>query len=491
MFATVLLAIVTLILLIIYLVVGQHTRKTPPGPFSWPIFGNQFLMKRLIREFGGQHEAFLELSKRYASDVISVTMGNEKVLVISGSKLCETVLKNEEFDGRPWNEFIKLRNMGKKQGITMNDGGEWKELRSWMLRTMRVFGFGKREMAQMIRKELTLLLNEMNTEGPHKLRPLITPTVINVLWFLTTGESFSRGERIESFIKLMETRAQVFDMMGGLISAFPWIRYIAPEFSGYNLLCTLNKELKDFLMGTIIEHKKKYKPGTEADVIDMFLHEMKNHGESSPIFTDDQLVVLLIDLFLAGFTTTSLTLDFLLLTMTVYQDVQHKVQKEIDSVIPRDRLPEVEDKAKLPYVEAVISEVQRMWPVFPIIGPRRVLHDTILDKYTVPRDTTILVNMYSINKDPNIYPEPHKFMPERFIRNDVFEPDTYSLQFGKGRRRCPGEVLAKSALFILFTGIMQKYNLRPVPGKGPNSVEIIYGLTSSPKPYEVLVTPRY
>lgn len=54
--------------------------------------------------------------------------------------------------------------------------------------------------------------------------------------------------RVNSFIKLMETRAQVFDMMGGLISAFPWIRYIAPEFSGYNLLCTLNKELKDFLM---------------------------------------------------------------------------------------------------------------------------------------------------------------------------------------------------------------------------------------------------
>lgn len=40
-----------------------------------------------------------------------------------------------------------------------------------------------------------------------------------------------------------------------------------------------------FVQGTIIEHKKKYKPGTEADVIDMFLHEMKNHGESSPIFT--------------------------------------------------------------------------------------------------------------------------------------------------------------------------------------------------------------
>lgn len=88
-----------------------------PGPVSWPFFGNQFLLNRLSRELGGQHKAFLELSKRYASDVITLTIGNEKMLVISGFKLCETILKNDEFEGRPWNEFIKMRNMGKKQGI--------------------------------------------------------------------------------------------------------------------------------------------------------------------------------------------------------------------------------------------------------------------------------------------------------------------------------------------------------------------------------------
>lgn len=88
------------------------------GPVSWlPFFGSQFLLKRLTRELGGQHKAFLELSKRYASDVITVTSGSEKVFVISGVKLCKTVLKCNEFDGRPWNEFIKIRNMGKKQGI--------------------------------------------------------------------------------------------------------------------------------------------------------------------------------------------------------------------------------------------------------------------------------------------------------------------------------------------------------------------------------------
>lgn len=87
------------------------------GPFSWPFVGNQFLLRRLSREFGGQHKAFLELSRRYCSDILTVGVGFEKLLIVSGHRLINMILKNEEFDGRPWNEFIKLRNMGKKQGI--------------------------------------------------------------------------------------------------------------------------------------------------------------------------------------------------------------------------------------------------------------------------------------------------------------------------------------------------------------------------------------
>ncbi|KOX69408.1 hypothetical protein WN51_05571 [Melipona quadrifasciata] len=459
------------------------------GPVPWPFFGNQFLLKRLTRELGGQSKAFLELSKQYASDVITLTIGNEKVFVVSGFKLCDTVLKGAEFDGRPWNEFIKIRNMGKKHGISMNDGTEWKILRTWMMQTMKNFGFGKREMIEMIKNELIILLDSMNKKGPLRFKILITRSVLNVLWFLVSGQAFSTNASVNYFVNLLERRAQVFDMTGGFLNAFPWIRYIAPELSGYNLLCTLNNELKDFLMKTIIEHKKNYKPGSEADVIDMFLNEVKNNEESN-VFTDEQLVMMLVDILLAGFTTTSTVLDFLFSCMIVYQDVQRKVQEEIDSVISRDRLPQMEDKAKLPYVEAVINEVHRLWPVFPIIGPRRVLHNTVLDKYTIPRDTTVLINLYSINSDPNIFPEPEKFMPERFMKNGTYEPNACVLQFGKGKRRCPGEVLAKSAIFILFTGVMQKYSLFPIPGKGPYSVEINYGLTSSPKPYEALATPR-
>lgn len=73
-------------------------------------------MKRLTREFGGQHKAFMELSKQYNSNILTVNVSHEKVIIVSGNKFCNIILQNEEFQGRPWNEFIKIRNMGKKQG---------------------------------------------------------------------------------------------------------------------------------------------------------------------------------------------------------------------------------------------------------------------------------------------------------------------------------------------------------------------------------------
>jgi cytochrome P450 family 2 subfamily W polypeptide 1 len=62
--------------------------------------------------------------------------------------------------------------------------------------------------------------------------------------------------------------------------------------------------------------------------------------------------------------------------------------------------------------------------------------------------------------------------------------------FSLGKRQCPGISLAKTALFLLFTGIMQRYDLLPVPEEKPPSMQIKIGLTMSPKPYNVLLVPR-
>ncbi|XP_018057725.1 PREDICTED: probable cytochrome P450 305a1 [Atta colombica] len=493
MFVTVILAILTVFLIIFVL---RKRAKYPPGPFPWPIFGNRYYLEKLTRKFGGQYLAFLELSKIYNSNIISLRLGTDDVIVVTNSKLVHEVCFSEIYDGRPWNEFTKLRNMGMKKGITLNDGAEWKELRSWSMRTLRSVGFAKQTMMELIVEEMTLIIEKLATGGVQQIQSAFAPAVINVLWMLITGQKPSENlPRLQKFLNLMERRAEKFDLTGGILTAFPWLRYIAPEMSGYNFLVKLNNELKNFLMDTINEHKEQYIKGNETDFIDLFLKEMYNNVKEQrdkvSVFSDDNLLITLLDFFIAGISTTTATLDNLFLQMANHQDVQRKLYEEINDVIGSHKLPKLEDRIKMPFTEAIITECQRLFHVTPVIGPRRVLKDTILDNYKIPKNTTVLMNVYSNNLDPNFFPDPTSFKPERHINeNGVYQQHENIILFGKGKRRCPGEALAKSATFLFFVGIMQKFQLLPEPGKGFIQTELKSGLILAPKPYKMLIVPR-
>lgn len=80
------------------------------------MIGNLSLLRKLSRKFGGQHLAFLELSRQYGSDVVALRIGTSNVIAVSGLEGIQEVLHNEAYDGRPWNEFTKLRNFGTKNG---------------------------------------------------------------------------------------------------------------------------------------------------------------------------------------------------------------------------------------------------------------------------------------------------------------------------------------------------------------------------------------
>ncbi|XP_033340663.2 putative cytochrome P450 305a1 isoform X1 [Megalopta genalis] len=489
MVATVILVSLIVILSLFFTFTGLKEEKHPPGPFPWPIVGNQLLLNQLSEKCGGLHLALIELCKQYRSDMITVYFGTKRGLIVSGKKLVPAILKDEQFDGRPFDEFIKIRTFRKKLGITMNDGPAWKELRNWMIHTLKDFGYGKRLMSDMIATELDAILENLKGGGVRTLKPVVAFAATNILSHFMMGNRFSESSRLH-LMNLMGDRARLFDVTGGILTIFPWIRHIAPEATGYKLLVTLHDELKDFFMESIIDHKKNYIPGRVTDIIDKFISEIMNNQGADTVYTEEQLLVILVDLFVAGFMTIGTSLEFLFLTMIIHQDVQRKLQKEIDSAIPPDRLPDTADRLKLPYAEAIISETMRIWPLFPLIAPRRVLCDTKLGSYRIPKDTVVVINNYSVNMDPELHPEPDKFDPERHIKNGIYEPDVNSIIFGMGRRKCPGAILAKTALFVIFVGVMQKFTLLPVPGKEPKSVEIIPGFSIAPKPYDALLVPR-
>lgn len=248
---------------------------------------------------------------------------------------------------------------------------------------------------------------------------IIVTSIINILWTFTCGYKFNRDDpKLQRLLNLLERRAKVFDMSGGVLNHAPWLRFIAPESTGFNLISTLNKEFYDLFKGVIEEHLNDYceeKAGN--DFIYAFLKEMKaQENNPNTRFTIKQLIMVIVDIFIAGATTTSTTIELALMSMLLYPDVQQKCREEIE------KFEEISytDRDSLPYTVATLLETQRCFPIFPILGLRRVLVDCKFHSYEIPKSATILVDSKGILEDKDFWKDPENFRPERFL-DDNYE----------------------------------------------------------------------
>lgn len=169
----------------------------------------------------------------------------------------------------------------------MTDGEFWLEQRNFAVKHLRSFGFGKSHMESLIIEELKELIETLSNAGTNvSLSRQLAPCVLNVLWAMTAGSRFSSTDpQLSRLLELMASRSKAFDMAGGVLSQLPFLAHIAPEWSGYNLICSLNNELKSLLEKTIKEHKENFDGMQMRDFIDAFLKEIELSNGSSTSFT--------------------------------------------------------------------------------------------------------------------------------------------------------------------------------------------------------------
>lgn len=167
------------------------------------------------------------------------------------------------------------------------DGEFWATQRSFVVRHLRSLGFGKKVMEKKIREELCDILDIISSDGEKlHIGRILSQAVINVLWSLTAGKRITRDDsRFNKLLDLLTKRSRAFDMSGGVLNQHPWLRFFAPEQTGYNLINQLNAELKDFFMDTINEHHATWTQGRKDDLIYSFISEMKQANGSSKVFT--------------------------------------------------------------------------------------------------------------------------------------------------------------------------------------------------------------
>ncbi|EIW84426.1 cytochrome P450 [Coniophora puteana RWD-64-598 SS2] len=199
--------------------------------------------------------------------------------------------------------------------------------------------------------------------------------------------------------------------------------------------------------------------------------------------------------YAAGKDTTGSTLLVFILAMVLHPHVQKTAQEELDMVVGTGRLPTFNDTPALPYLEAVLRETLRWRPVVPIGVPHTATNEDIYEGYRVPKGTAIIPNVWAISRDPEKYPSPDDFKPERFLDADgKLTNDTCEFVFGFGRRICPGRHFAHAAVWIAMAQILATFTIEKAKDSSGHPVEPApewgTGITTYPKPFPCNFVPR-
>ncbi|KAF8056530.1 cytochrome P450 [Lyophyllum atratum] len=200
----------------------------------------------------------------------------------------------------------------------------------------------------------------------------------------------------------------------------------------------------------------------------------------------------------AGDTTVSALLSFVML-MALHPAVHAKLQEELDRVVGRDHVPHPSELGKLHYLTAVMKEVLRYAPVANLALPHKVTEEDEYKGYRIPKDATIMANVWAILHDEGLYSNPFRFDPERFtsldsksslITSTHSQPDPRPYAFGFGRRTCPGRNFAETTMLLAMAGILAQFDISLPAGQTLPKIEFTPGITSHIKPFEVNITPR-
>ncbi|XP_055332149.1 cytochrome P450 2J6-like [Paramacrobiotus metropolitanus] len=479
-------------------------RNVPPGPLGLPFVGyGPFLTS-------DPPAKLLKLKKRYGK-VMSMSFGPQLTIVLNDYEAVKEafIKQGDLFTGRPSTFMLdllveKFRD-GRPHGIGALEGNEWKQTRRFILQTLRNLGMGKNAIENRILEEaehLSVIFRE-NVGKPFNATDALHAAAGNVVSTLCFGQRFDYDdEQFNAILHQLRTFALLLAQAGPLQS-YPMSRFIpGPLARTYAMWIAMKKKLADFIttqMENICCVRKDGKESVVPSFVDSFWDEQERlkatgnqHAERGKIFQDLDLQMNVQDLFGAGTETTATTLNWAFLFLLHNPDIQARVHKEIDDQVGREQAITFEDRSRLPYVEAVCRETQRMGNVVPFGLMRCNMEETELLGYRIPDRCYVMVNYKAVNMDPTLWAEPEKFRPERFISSEgQLEEPPYFMPFAIGKRSCVGESLARMEIFLFFANIRQRFELKPAKGQTlPPVNKYETGISSRPVSFEMDIRQR-
>ncbi|CAN9510194.1 unnamed protein product [Ophioblennius macclurei] len=485
---TLLVALITLFYVYSTWTFGAFKKLGVSGPKPIPVFGTMLEYRK------GFHNFDMDCFKKYGKSW-GIFEGRQPVLCTIDPATIKTVLVKECYSF-----FTNRRNLHLNgplyDAVFIAEDDQWKRIRSVLSPS---FTSGRlKEMFGIMQHHCTTLVNNMKkvadkaepldlkeSFGPYSM-DIITSTAFSVDIDSLNNPSNPFVTNIKKMLK--------FDMLDPLFIAVVFFPFLGPIFEKMEL-SLFPKSVTNFFFAAL----QKIKSGRETnnqksrvDFLQLMIDSQKNlnGGDQDKGLTDHEILSQAMMFVFAGYETTSSTLTFLAYNLATNPDVMKKLQQEIDTTFPNKGPIEYQALMDMEYLDAAFNESLRLFPISPRL--ERVAKASVeINGLVIPKDMAIIVPTWPLHRDPEIWPEPEKFKPERFSKEnkDTIDPYTY-MPFGLGPRNCIGMRFALVSMKLVMTKILQRFSFA-VCRETEIPLEMdVQGLLSPKRPLKLKLVPR-
>ncbi|KAJ8583483.1 cytochrome P450 [Rhizopogon salebrosus TDB-379] len=470
-----------------------HGVQLPPGPPSTPLLGNA-----LAVDVSAPWVTYKTWGSQYGDMVYMRLFGQENI-IINSEETARDLLehRSQNYSDRPEIATIELLGVDYNTSF-MRYNSRWRLQRKMLQQSFRqdvVFNF--RSMQAGKTHELLLNLLEAPLEYPKHLHALAGSIIMSSVY------SYEAARRDDYMVEDAAKAVQIIttemrSKVTAIFCIFPSLLRLPSWLPGMRLkrIAPLAKELVVHFLDSSFAHTER---GLATGSISscMVVDHLLKLDESDSDFAWQKKAVKesAATALAAGVDTTASALMNFILAMILYPHVQEKAHDLIESVVGTNRLPTLQDRPSLLYVDAILRECLRWNPVIRLAIPHSTVDSDVYENYYIPKGTSVTANIWAMCHNEAKYPNPSEFNPERFLNADgTLTDDTVSVVWGFGRRICPGRHLAQASLWSAMVGLLTVFKFAKAKDENGKKIDIQprwrAGLVVDPLPFPCSITAR-
>ncbi|KAJ4348472.1 uncharacterized protein N0V89_009847 [Didymosphaeria variabile] len=470
--------------------IGRRSKSLPPGPPTLPLVGNLHQIPKT-----GAHYKFTEWARMYGG-IFSLKLGPATAVVITDRRLVKELLdkKGNVYSARPQSYVANDLITGGDHLLVMQNGTKWRLFRKLVQNHFNEARC-QQEHVELVEAEAVQMMHDIMVapEGLMLHPKRFSNSIIMSLVFgirtpsVRTKHMLQLYDVMEKWSAVMETGATP------PVDIFSFLKWVPESMFGNwkKRSLDVNVMMVALYASMVGRVRKRREAGHQkASLLDGVLDAMAAPGSGSEgLSLNENEINFLGGVLMEGGSDTSASILLAFLqAMIKYPHVQQRAQAEIDALLGAnstaiERSPRWEDYAQLPYVAQIVKETMRWRPVTPLGFPHATNADDVVDGYTIPKGTTVLLNVWGLHHEragADGALSPFAFDPDRFAGRTAPAPtfaaskdyearDHYG--YGAGRRLCPGIHLAERNLFVGMAKLLWAFTLEEKPGAVPIDVD--------------------